>query len=100
MTILHRLGRTAVRLVALSALVATGQAFAPSNAIESVSSGLQGATTYLRVQLKTPLTKVPASFYVNTPPRVALDFADTDNEAGKSSIDLAQGDVRNGALVQ
>jgi type IV pilus assembly protein PilQ len=100
MTILHRLGRTAVRLVALSALVATGQAFAQSNAIESVSSGLQGATTYLRVQLKTPLTKVPASFSVNTPPRVALDFADTGNEAGKSSIDLAQGDVRNVALVQ
>ncbi len=100
MTILHRLGRTAVRLVALSALVATGQAFAQSNAIESVSSGLQGATTYLRVQLKTPLTKVPASFSVNTPPRVALDFADTGNEAGKSSIDHAQGDVRNVALVQ
>ena len=100
MTILHRLGRTAMRLAALSAFVVAGQAFAQSNAIESVTSGLQGATTYLRVQLKTPLSKAPASFSVNTPPRVALDFVDTGNEAGKSSIDLAQGDVRNVALVQ
>lgn len=37
---------------------------------------------------------VPTSFSVNTPPRVAFDFADTSNAAGKSSIQV------NGAALR
>ncbi len=75
-------------------------ALAQSNAIESVSSIQQGGNTLLRIQLKSPLANPPAGFMVANPPRIALDFPDTENKSGQSSIELQQGDVRNVAIAQ
>ena len=93
-------GRLARRVLAAVFALNAAAAFAQSNAIESVTSGVQGGATQLRIQLKSPPAGQPASFSVNSPPRVAIDFADTTNAAGQSSFDLPQGDVRNVAIVQ
>ncbi|HWS75917.1 MAG TPA: type IV pilus secretin PilQ [Quisquiliibacterium sp.] len=93
-------GRFARRLLATVFALHAVAAFAQSNAIESVTSAAQGGGTQLRIQLKSPPAGQPASFSVNNPPRVALDFPDTTNAAGQSSFDLPQGDVRNVAIVQ
>jgi type IV pilus assembly protein PilQ len=92
--------RVAGWLTAACIGMAASQAVAQTNAIESVSSAQQGGNTVLRIQLKAPPANPPGSFSINNPPRVALDFNDTENKSGKTSIDLPQGDVRNVAIVQ
>ncbi len=70
------------------------------NAVEAVTALVQGSGTLLRIRLKNPPAAMPGGFSINTPPRIALDFPDTENKAGQSSLELAQGDVRSVALVQ
>jgi len=62
----------AVLILAAGAGVATA-AQAQSNAIESVSSSQQGASTVLSIRMKSPPSVAPASFVVANPPRLALD---------------------------
>lgn len=75
-------------------------ALAAGNSIESVSSVQQGSTTWVRIGFRDELHELPVSFAVSNPPRVALDFAGTDNRSGQNSIELPQGDVRSAAVVQ
>ena len=72
-----------------------------SNAIEKVEvSSLAGGKVVLRVALKTAPSGAPAGFAINNPPRIALDFANTINNTGKSSINIGEGAVRSVNLVQ
>ncbi len=88
-------------LVGLALAVgSTPDALAAGNSIESVSSVQQGSTTWVRIGFRDELQALPVTFAVSNPPRVALDFADTDNRAGQNSIELPQGDVRSAAVVQ
>jgi len=104
MTMYRRVTAAAARAVAgmagLCLSLVAGVALAQGNAIESVGSVQQGSATYVRIQLKAPPATPPASFSVSNPPRVALDFADTENKAGQSSFELPQGDVRSVNIVQ
>ncbi len=99
-------GRTASTVVFLSGVVGATIALTPlqtqaqSNSIEAVTSSQLGATTVLRIQFKTPLKAPPAGFTVNNPPRVALDFVDTENRLTGALPEFAQGDVRSVAIVQ
>ena len=76
-----------------------GVSAAQTNAIEAVTSATSGTTTVLRIQMKAPPAAQPGGFSINNPPRIALDFPNTENKAGQSSVDLPQGDVRNVAIV-
>ena len=87
-------------LLCALAIGASASAYAQDNAIESVTSSQQGATTVLKIQLKNAPTATPGSFAVSNPPRVAFDFGDTENKLGRSTIDLNQGEVRNVSVVQ
>ena len=63
---------------------------AAANSIESVqASSLQGGDILVRISFKQPLTGIPASFSVNAPPRVAIDFPATANATGKTQIGRA-----------
>ncbi|PHV11986.1 type IV pilus secretin family protein [Chitinimonas sp. BJB300] len=44
--------------------------------------------------------KVPASFVVNTPPRLAFDFVNTANETGKSSFPVAGANLKSVNLAE
>lgn len=71
------------------------------NAIEKVEvSSLAGGKVVLRVALKNAPSGAPAGFAINNPPRIALDFANTTNNTGKSSINVGEGAVRSVNLVQ
>ena len=87
-------------LAAVFLMALTGIAAAQSNAIKAVSSATQGATTVLRIEMKSPPNAQPGGFSINNPPRIALDFPATLNQAGQTSVELSQGDVRNVAIVQ
>jgi type IV pilus assembly protein PilQ len=73
---------------------------AQGNAIESVTSSQQGNITYLRISLKDKLVAEPGSFSVANPPRVAIDFANTEVRTPQNTLELNQGDVRSVSLVQ
>ncbi|MDR2186974.1 MAG: type IV pilus secretin PilQ [Azonexus sp.] len=71
-----------------------------NNAIETISAVQQGGDIAVRVDLREPLTMPPASFSVNSPARVALDFPATVNGLGKSNQILNEGDLRSFNVVQ
>lgn len=56
--------------------------------------------TLVRVTTKDPLTSPPAAFMVNNPPRIALDFADTENGLGKTVQEANEQSVRSLSIVQ
>ncbi len=85
---------------AAAALPAAQNNVAQGNAIESVTSSQQGNITYLRISLKDKLNAEPGSFSVANPPRVAIDFANTEVRTAQNTLELNQGDVRSVALVQ
>jgi type IV pilus assembly protein PilQ len=85
-------------LVFLATLSST--AMAQENAIQSISANQQGANVIVKVTLKAPITKPPIGFSITNPARIALDFAHTDNDTGKSVQDIGLGDVRNVNVVQ
>jgi type IV pilus assembly protein PilQ len=64
------------------------------NVIQSIDVSTQAGTVTVRLGLKEALPNPPASFTVNNPPRVALDFPNTANGLGKSTQDVNQGDLR------
>lgn len=98
---LRKMGHGALRqclfvfLAALSTVAA-----AQENAIESISANQQGANVIVKVTMKSPVTKPPIGFSITSPARIALDFARTDNDTGKSVQDIGLGDVRNVNVVQ
>jgi type IV pilus assembly protein PilQ len=84
-------------------LFAAGFAMAAhaQNSIESVNvSGQQGGATLIKVMLKSAPATTPASFAVNSPPRIAFDFPNTTNGSGKNVQEIGEGDVRRINIVQ
>ena len=92
--------RAFARAVILSSLVLTPTLVMAQNMIESINSVPLGATTQLRIKLKTALTAPPAGFSINNPPRVALDLNGVENQTGQTAQEFAQGDVRSVNIVQ
>jgi len=71
------------------------------NSITSLGvSSAGGGTTVIKVELSQPLANPPASFTINTPPRIAFDFPNTANGLGKSVQDFTEGDLRSANIVQ
>jgi type IV pilus assembly protein PilQ len=72
-----------------------------ANKIESIDfSALAGGRVSIRIQLKEALTNPPASFTLNNPARIALDFPQTGNGLNKSNIPSAQGALKSVSLAQ
>ncbi len=103
----HNLIRLAVAVVAVGALTAHAQSVANApksdlqNSIQSLSvSSAQDGKLVLQVGLKNALAGLPLNFTINTPPRIAFDFANTTNELGKSVQEFGVGDLRSANIVQ
>jgi len=70
------------------------------NAIESVTSSVQGGMELVRIDLTQPLAAVPNGFAIQSPARIALDFPGVSNAIGRSTIDVNQGNLRSVNVVQ
>lgn len=98
--------RSIFKLAALALLVwATGvQAEVAGNDVNSIlslsASPAEGGKLVIKVGLKNALTNQPAAFTINTPPRIAFDFPNTENGLGKSSQEFGEGDLRAVNVVQ
>ena len=97
-----KLGRMnwVLRVCAAAGVVLPAIALAQQNAIESLNVTQQGATVVLKINMKDAPAGPPAGFTVASPPRVALDFANTVNALGRNSQDVGQGDLRSINVVQ
>ena len=92
--------RAFARAAVLSTLVLTPVAALAQNMIESINSVPLGATTQLRIKLKSALPAAPPGFAINNPPRIALDLVGVENQTGQPAQEFAQGDVRSVNIVQ
>jgi type IV pilus assembly protein PilQ len=70
------------------------------NTIQSITGSLQGGSEVIRIEFAQPLSAVPASFAVQTPARIALDFPGIGNALGRSAVEINQGNVRSVNVVQ
>lgn len=71
------------------------------NSITGLSVAEAGAgTTVIKVELAEPMLNPPAGFTINVPPRIALDFPNTQNALGKSVQNFSAGDLRSANIVQ
>ena len=74
---------------------------ATPNSITAVSASNAGnGTIVLKVDLTQALVVPPNGFSINTPPRIAFDFANTTNAVGKLSQEINEGDLRSVNLIQ
>ena len=72
-----------------------------SNKIENIDfSALAGGRVGIRVHLTEALVNPPASFTLNNPARIALDFPQTGNGLAKSNIPNAQGALKSVSIAQ
>jgi type IV pilus assembly protein PilQ len=74
---------------------------AQANSIESINvSPASGGKVIVRVTLKQPPASLPAGFTVTNPPRIAFDFLNTASALGRSTQEVAEGDLRSINVVQ
>ncbi|MFA6040778.1 MAG: AMIN domain-containing protein, partial [Methylophilus sp.] len=90
-----------VMMLSGSLVYAVDKATSLGNSIESVDFvSLSGGRVNIKVMLKSALATSPASFALNSPARIALDFPNTANGLNKSTIDVGQGALKSVLLAQ
>ena len=71
------------------------------NSIQTITASTeQDGKLVLKVGLKSPPKAQPAAFTINTPPRIAFDFPNTENGLGTSLQNFGEGDLRSANIVQ
>ncbi|MBU1426148.1 MAG: type IV pilus secretin PilQ [Gammaproteobacteria bacterium] len=71
------------------------------NSIQSISASNElGGKVVITVSMKNAPSGLPTTFAINTPPRIAFDFANTENGLGKSTQGFGEGDLRSANIVQ
>ena len=78
----------------------SGISMAAENSIKQVQVRRDGDQVLLKVQMAAPLKALPGNWSVVEPPRVVIDFPETDNKSGQSTQQVAEGDLKSINLVQ
>jgi type IV pilus assembly protein PilQ len=81
-------------------LVAGGTTHAAENSIKQVQVRRDGDQVLLKVQLTSPLKTLPGNWSVVDPPRVVIDFPETENQTGQTLQQIGEGDLKSLNLVQ
>jgi type IV pilus assembly protein PilQ len=91
-----------VALAALCACTFTGLASAQAgNSLDGVTvSRASSGRTVVRFQLKSAPANPPASFSIQNPPRIALDFLDTSNGLGTNQRPVDEAALRSFNVIQ
>jgi type IV pilus assembly protein PilQ len=98
--LVSRVSRFAAILGLLAAAGTAAAQTSSDNAIERIDATQTTTGVVVTIELKSPVSGVPASFSVANPARVALDLPQTVNGMGKNLVELNQGDVRSVNVVQ
>jgi len=90
--------RTAISVAVCALWACTVQA---ENAIQTVTvTKTEAGQSILRVEMKEPLSKVPISFGISNPPRIAIDLPDTVNASGKNLYEMGDSALRSVNIVE
>ena len=91
-----------VVLAALCAWTFAGLAYAQAaNSLDGVTvSRASSGRVVVRFQLKNPPANPPASFAIQNPPRIALDFLDTSNGLGATQRQVDEAALRSLNVIQ
>jgi type IV pilus assembly protein PilQ len=87
-------------------LMATAVAAVPAawsqaqNSIRAITTTTEGGNDVVRVELDKPLTELPKGFSIQSPARIALDFAGVGNSTGRTSLELNQGNIKSANVVE
>jgi type IV pilus assembly protein PilQ len=73
---------------------------AAENSIKQVQVRRDGDQVLLKVQLTSPLKTLPGNWSVVDPPRVVIDFPETENQTGQTLQQIGEGDLKSLNLVQ
>ncbi len=73
---------------------------AAENSIKQIQVRRDGDQVLLKVQMTAPLKSLPGNWSVVEPPRVVIDFPQTDNQSGQTTQQVAEGDLKSLNLVQ
>ena len=95
---ISRVMAIAVALCSFSALALESAEL--TNSIESISATSESGKLVVKVGLKSPPKGQPAAFTINTPPRIAFDFPNTENGLGTSMQTFGEGELRSANIVQ
>ncbi len=71
-----------------------------ANKIQTLSANLEAGKLVVRVGMQNPPERQPAAFTINTPPRIAFDFPNTENGLGTAMQTFEEGDLRSANIVQ
>nr|WP_101047737.1 type IV pilus secretin family protein [Macromonas nakdongensis] len=93
------MSRTGKLTFMVSALLMAGLAQAQL-AIQSVTAATQGGGEVIRIQMSEPLKQLPVGFAIQSPARIALDFAGATNASGKNLFPINQGNLRSANVVE
>jgi type IV pilus assembly protein PilQ len=77
-----------------------GLAVAAENSIKQIQVRRDGDQVLLKVQLSAPMKTLPGNWSVIDPPRVVIDFPETDNQTGQTLQQVNEGDLKSLNLVQ
>jgi type IV pilus assembly protein PilQ len=90
-----------LRALALLPLLVLGPALAWAQvSLQSVSSSVQGGVEVVRIEFSQPLVRPPVGFAVQTPPRIALDFAGVSNALSSGLVEVNQGNLRTVTVAE
>jgi type IV pilus assembly protein PilQ len=94
-----RSGRGWMAFLVLMLLLVAGPALA-ANTLQNVSAAsLPGGKVQLTLTFSGPAA-TPQAFSTNTPPRIAMDFADTSNGLAQRSYSIGQGTAQSVSAVE
>jgi uncharacterized membrane protein YgcG len=102
----HKLMSAGKRLVLVVAattgvfLAGADLALAAENSIKQIQVRRDGDQVLLKVQLSAPMKTLPGNWSVVDPPRVVIDFPETDNQTGQTLQQVNEGDLKSLNLVQ
>ena len=77
-----------------------GVSGAADNSIKQIQVRRDGDQVLLKVQMASPIKSMPGNWSVLEPPRVVIDFPETDNQTGQSVQQVATGDLKSLNVVQ
>ncbi|MFC7407811.1 type IV pilus secretin PilQ [Hydrogenophaga atypica] len=70
------------------------------NSIRAITTTTEGGNDVVRVEFDKPLTELPKGFSIQSPARIALDFAGVGNGTGRTAVELNQGNVRSANVIE
>ena len=92
-------GKKLVAIVALLGCIACVPAFAANTLQDVTSTPLPGGKVQLTLKFAQPV-EAPRAFSTDTPPRIALDFADTHNGMTQRNVAVGSGSASSVSAVE